>query len=283
MFQDLDTTLKNLFPPQDPTATTFPLLRAADISFQAPDKYFSPTQNTVDLFLYEVRENRDLRDPTPILVKTGNTYTRQLAPVRMDCSYILTAWSNQVGDAQVAAEHQLLAEALQWLMGFPTIPDNFLQGSLVNSIYSPPMFIAQVDPNQHAGDFWYALGIPPRPAFYLTVTLALNPLSFQQGTLVSTHATSAATGSGGTDVPWVQVGGQVLESTTNTPLAGTVVDLVNLGMRTTTDVHGRYTFLRVPSGTHSLRAIAVGYQPGNKTLTVPGRPDDYAFILIPLP
>jgi hypothetical protein len=283
MFQDLDTTLKNLFPPQLQGATTFPLLRTADKSFLAPDRNFNPGQNTVDLFLYEVKENRDLRDPTPILVKQGNTFIRQPAPVRLDCSYILTAWSSQTGDAKVAAEHQLLAEALQWLMGFPTIPDNLLQGALANSIYAPTMLIAQVDPNKNAGDFWYALGVTPRPAFYLTVTLALSSQTAIQGTLVTTHSTSSATGSGAPDADWVQMGGQVREFAANTPLSGAVVDLVDLGLRATTDRDGRYSFLRVPAGTHPLRAIAVGYQPGNKTLTVPERPEDYDIILDPLP
>ena len=34
--------------------------------------------------------------------------------------------------------------------------------------------VAQMDPNKNAGDFWFALGIPPRPAFYLVATIAMD-------------------------------------------------------------------------------------------------------------
>src|SRR6266566_4862553 len=171
MFQDLDTTLTQIL--NDAAPAELPELRSADVSFETPDKNFTPPQATVNLFLYDVKENRDLRDPTPILEKVGNTFIRRPPPARVDCSYIVTAWSSGAGAAKVAGEHRLLAEALKWLSRFPTIPSIYLQGDLANQLYPPPTLVAQMDPNKNAGDFWIALGIPPRPAFYLTVTIAM--------------------------------------------------------------------------------------------------------------
>jgi hypothetical protein len=279
MFQDLDSTLAKLL--TDPAAP--PELAASDVNFETPDKNFAPAQPTVDLFLYEVKENRDLRDPTPILQKVGETFTRLPPPVRIDCSYIVTAWSNAVGAAKVSAEHQLLFEALQWLTRFPTIPAVYLQGSLVNPIYPPPTMVAQLDPNKHAGDFWYALGIPPRPAFYLTVTIemVLNE-SIASGALVTTRSTIAGPDGVPPTENWVQIGGQVVAAASPAGVAGAVVDLVDLGLRTTTGTDGRYTFLRVPLGTHSLRAVAVGFRPLVQPVNVPGNLNEYDLTLISL-
>src|SRR3954462_3389469 len=85
MFQDLDSTLAQVV--NDPTAPA--TLRNADVSFETPDRNFTPAPATVNLFLYEVRENRDLRDPTPVVEKVGTTFVRRPPPVRLDCSYIV--------------------------------------------------------------------------------------------------------------------------------------------------------------------------------------------------
>ena len=227
-----------------------------------------------------MKENRELRDPTPILKKTGTTFLRLAPPVRIDCSYIVTTWSNATKDAKVSAEHQLLFEALKWLTQFPTIPSKYLVGSMANPIYPPPTLVAQLDPNKHAGDFWYALGISPRPAFYLTVTIEMvlsDPIA--SGALVTSHSTVSGPNGVTPSESLVQIGGQVVAATSGLGLAGATVDLVDLGMGTTTDSDGRYSFLQVPVGNHSLRAVAVGFQPLLQPLNVPGSPSDYVLTL----
>jgi hypothetical protein len=61
-----------------------------------------------------------------------------------------------------------------------------------------------------------------------------------------------------------------------------VVDVLDAGLRTKTTSDGRYSFSRVPAGTRTIRAVAVGYQPRTQPVTVPGRPEDYDINLIPL-
>jgi hypothetical protein len=39
----------------------------------------------------------------------------------------------------------------------------------------------------------------------------------------------------------------------------------------------------VPAGTHTLRAVAPGFQLKSQPLVVPGRPEDYEITLAPLP
>ena len=128
MFDDLDATLTQVL--NDAPSTELPELHNADVGFVTPDKTFAPAQPTVSLFLYEVRENRELRDPRPLVERNGDRFTRRMPPLRADCSYIVTTWGDgQPGATRIAAEHKLLGQALTWLSRFPTIPDRYLQGA----------------------------------------------------------------------------------------------------------------------------------------------------------
>jgi hypothetical protein len=283
MFDDLDATLTQLL--HDAPAIELGDLRSADISFLTPDRNFAPANATVDLFLYEVRENRDLRDPRPIVERSGNGYTRRQPPLRADCSYIVTTWTaDQPGDARVAAEHRLLGQALTWLSRFPSIPDIYLQGLLgsPDRIYPPPTMAAQLDPNQHAGDFWVAMGIAPRVAFYLVVTVELELDGVVTGPLVTTYTTETIV-NGAHDRPWIGIGGRVLAQPTGAGLADAVVDITDLSLRTRSREEGHYSFPRVPPGTHTVRVIARGFMPQTQPLVVPGGPDNYVVSLAPLP
>jgi hypothetical protein len=193
VFNDLDATLTQLI--NDAPAPELAELRAADVSFITPDRNFTPAQTTVNLFLYEVRENRELRDPRPLVERNGISYRRRRAPLRADCSYIVTTWApGAQGAVQVATEHRLLGQALTWLSRFPEIPGRYMQGTLgppaPAPIYPLPTTVAQQDPNQHAGDFWTAMGVAPRPTFYLTVTVELSLGGEITGPLVTTWTTS---------------------------------------------------------------------------------------------
>jgi Pvc16 N-terminal domain/Carboxypeptidase regulatory-like domain len=282
VFQDLDSSLTQVL--NDALAPELQELRNADVSFLTPDRDFAPGQATVNLFLYEVRENRDLRDPRPIVEKDGARFSRRPGPLRADCSYIVTTWAaGAAGPARVAAEHQLLGQALTWLSRFPTIPPQYRQGALGDPdlIYPPPTMVAQLDPNQHAGDFWTAMGVAPRPAFYLTVTLELDLGGEITGPLVTTRTIDFLS-CGEFDSAWIGIGGRVVDQAAG-GVEGAVIDLVDLEVRTRSLEAGRYTFPRVPAGQHTVRVVARGFQPKTQPLVVPGRPEDYVVSLTPMP
>jgi hypothetical protein len=278
MFHDLDASLTQLI--NDAPAAEMPELHNADVSFVTPESTFAPGQLTVDLFLYEVRENRNLRDARPIVERNGDHFTTRRAPLRADCAYIVTTWAaGQPGAARVAAEHQLLGQALGWLSRFGALPDRYLQGTLgsPDRVYPPPALVAQSDPNHQAGDFWVAMGIPPRPAFGLTVTVELELGGPTRGDLVSIHT---ATVSG--DVPWIGIGGRIV-SIAGDAIEDAVVDILELSLRTRSEAEGRYAFPRVPPGTHTVRVVGQGFVPRTQPLVVPGRPEDHLVELTPLP
>jgi hypothetical protein len=278
MFDALDASLTQLL--NDAPVTEMPELHNADVLFVTPEHAFAPGQPTVDLFLYEVRENRNLRDSRPVVERNGDRFTSRPAPLRADCAYIVTTWAaGQPGPARVAAEHQLLGQALGWLSRFGTLPDRYLQGTLgsPDRIYPPPVLVAQSDPNQQAGDFWVAMGIPPRPAFGLTVTVELAMGDPDGGALVASR-TSTVSG----DAPWIAIGGRIV-SLAGDAVADAVVDILDLRLRTRSDDEGRYAFPRVVPGLHQIRVVGRGFQPRTQPLIVPGQPQDYLVELTPLP
>ena len=277
MFQDLDSTLTALL--NNAPQGELPELRNADVSFETPDQSFAPGQATVDLFLYEVRENRELRDPEPIVERLDGIAVRRAPPMRADCSYIVTTWAaGTTGAARVAAEHRLLGQTLTWLSRFPTIPERYLQGAILNPrrIYPLPTMVAHLDPNQHAGDFWNALGIPPRPAFYLTVTTELPVALGIEGPVVTTTLVDyLQAGVEATREERINVGG-VVRDVAGAPVTPAWVALEPTHQTAATDANGGFTFVSVPRGTaYTLRARAPGHTDVTRTVQVPSPSGEY--------
>src|SRR5882762_5221017 len=105
MFQDLDATLAELV--RDGLS-----LRNVTISFASPDDQFPPSGVTlpaVAFFLYDVRENVDLRtNQWEDMRQPNGVITRKRPPMRVDCSYLITAWPSEVAPNPAQDEHRLL-------------------------------------------------------------------------------------------------------------------------------------------------------------------------------
>lgn len=163
MIDDLDRTLKALLKQETG-------LEEDRIRFEAPDESFAPTPPAVDLFLYDVRENRALRSNEWLVERRSDgTATRQRAPARVDCSYLITAWA---GD--VASEHKLLGEVMRALLRYPVLPAEVLQGVLKGQESPLPASVLQPGLLQSVGEFWQALGGKPKAALHLTVTIGVE-------------------------------------------------------------------------------------------------------------
>jgi Pvc16 N-terminal domain/Carboxypeptidase regulatory-like domain len=274
MFQDLDSTLTALL--NDATMPpSLAALRNADKSFVTPDKNFTAAQPTVNLFLYEVRENRNLRTNDPVIQRVGNTFTQVPPPLRVDCCYLVTTWSAQSGAVGVAEAHGLLAQALLWLSRFPIIPALSLQGSLVGQDYAPPTLVAQAEGQKNIGEFWFALGIPPRPAFHLTVTIELEVFDPVTGTIAITQhiqlgertAPDALTLAPDTLTDSFRIGGSITDAT-KAPVSGANVSLVEIGLTALSDAGGQYVLGTMIAGTYTLRVNHAAVQK-DTSITVP--------------
>lgn len=271
MFQDLDNAISALL--NDPAAPTD--VRNADVSFETPDKSFAPPAATLNLFLYELKENRELRDPEPIREVVAGVVVRRQPPLRADCTYLVTAWANNLaGPARVAGEHSLLGQTLVWLSRFPTVPAAFfVGGTLADPPFPPPTLVAQAKSDNNAGEFWSALGIPPRPAFQLTVTIALDlGLETPEGPPVVTK--EMVVSEIGTPAPvlatWFEIGGTVRDAITQALVVGADVTLVEMAATTVTDDQGQFRFSLLEAGNYTLHVVAAGFPPQDKPVVVPG-------------
>ncbi|MDN3354876.1 DUF4255 domain-containing protein [Actinomadura sp. DC4] len=173
MIDDLDASLLRLLG----DARAPEAVRDADVSFETPARTYAPSRPTLNLFLHQVTENQTLREAAPFADRSGPSVLSRRPPLRVDCGYLVTAWSDlAAGSAvRVAQEHRLLGAALAWLSGFSAIPAAYLQGACATQEFPPPVVVARPHaPGEEPGQFWTALQIPPRPALGLLVTLSLD-------------------------------------------------------------------------------------------------------------
>jgi hypothetical protein len=175
MFDDLDRSLENLLKRELPPD----LVSQVTISFATPDNQFPPSTVSlpaIDLFLYDVRENRDLRDGEWRLERQSDGSAVRKAPlVRIDCSYLITAWPSDSSPAPAKDEHRLLGEVMKALLRHSTLPTAVLEGSLQGQ--EPPLPTSTLQPGrlQSLAEFWQALGGKPKATLSYTVTLGIEP------------------------------------------------------------------------------------------------------------
>jgi Pvc16 N-terminal domain len=173
MIDDLDRTIEQLLRHELAPA----LVEQIAISFAAPDSEFPPTSVTlpaIDLFLYDVRENLELRSNQWIIEHDSRgVATKRRPPVRVDCSYLITAWSSESSTSRALDEHRLLSEVMKVLIRHATIPEVLLQGSLKGQ--EPPLPSSSLHPGrlQSVGEFWQALAGKPKAALNYTVTIGV--------------------------------------------------------------------------------------------------------------
>lgn len=185
MFRDLDNSLKKLLEVE----LLGVLSDSVTVVFDTPDDKFNPpNQRTVNFFLYDIQENRDLRNNESFIRRQPNGVVQQnLPPVRVDCSYMVTAWS---GNAE--SEHSLLGEVMKVLLRHPTLPDSVLTGTLAGQ--KPPLPTSTLQPAklQSLGEFWQALGGKPKAALHYTVTIGVNPFVPVEARLATEHQITIA-------------------------------------------------------------------------------------------
>lgn len=171
MFQDLDATLMAL------VAAELSLGNVA-ISFAGPDEQFPPSSVTlpaIAFFLYDVRENLDLRtNQWEIERQPNGMTTRKRPPARVDCSYLITAWPSESAPDPAQDEHRLLGEVLKVLLRHRRIPETYLRGELVDQ--EPPVRAKIIAGSQlqSLGEFWQAMGGKPKATLHYGITLSVD-------------------------------------------------------------------------------------------------------------
>lgn len=145
--------------------------RQVDVSFEAPDDEWGSriSKPTVNLFLWDIRKNMEEREAGMGLVE-GEDGKRFRAPPkpRVDCRYLVTAWTTEVKD-----EHQLLGSLLTAFLTNDEISSEYLQGAYATVRPAPRMTVSLPNGEDNT-DFWNALGGQIKPGLDLVVTATVD-------------------------------------------------------------------------------------------------------------
>jgi len=180
-------------------------VREADITFDRPAETYQPEKNSINLFLFDVRERADLRSSEPVVQRdaAGRAVSMAPPPMRIACSYLVTAWveAGQSGQSAILSQHALLAEALQVFGRMPALPGEKLsdaaQAWLRAQPYPVELAVLQPDLVKNVSEFWTALGGKLRPSFTLTATVAMvsnekpEPVSLVTSKNIAIHPSGA--------------------------------------------------------------------------------------------
>lgn len=146
-----------------------PLARnEVDIAFDAPDREWGSRVNrpTINLYLWDVRENRSERD-LGMVVHTDDHGNKRVGPRPvLDCRYLVTAWTTEAND-----EHALLGRVLTAILLNPVLAPEHCKGPLSVADSLIRLSLAHGTDNS---DFWSALGGQLKPGLDLVVSLTVD-------------------------------------------------------------------------------------------------------------
>ncbi|MDB5059166.1 MAG: hypothetical protein JWO59_2638 [Chloroflexi bacterium] len=276
MITSLNGTLKELLLKRIPLDTD-----EVDISFDCPTRDWSGKviKPTVDLYLYDLRENLDLRRTAWKTERGENGHTGQRRPlVYIDLAYFITAWAREVAD-----EHLLLWRVMVALMREPVIGSDVLQGQLRDVEGPVRTSTAQSDGVlRNPGEFWTALNNDLKPAVIYSATVEVDLDVWREAPLVLTSIANLGGRDDRRQRQYIAIGGVLRErppaakgkANDALPASGAQVSLPALGINVRSDEDGRFVVPNVPVGTHRVQVTTAGGSVSERDLVVPARSYD---------
>jgi hypothetical protein len=140
-----------------------------DVEFAAPTRDWAARRNapTVNLYLYDIREEVARRERGPVAVRgpQGHVLHRRQPPRWFRLSYLVTAWTSRPED-----EHRLLSALLVLLLRHEVLPPEGLTAALAELNVAIPMTVAVPPPESRSlADLWSALGGELKPSLDVVV------------------------------------------------------------------------------------------------------------------
>ena len=265
MISDLDEAIKKMLISKGALVPS-----QIDIQFEAPDREWSASisKPTVNVYLYDIRENHQLRGTEWLITKNQDgTVTRKKNPRRIDVSYLITVWANDSAD-----EHRLLWRVMSTLCRYPEIPDDVLSGDLAEHNYPLKASTAQPDGLfNNPSDFWAALDNKIKASINYVVTVPLDTDLAFTAPEVKTKVLDFKPPDAESE-RLLQITGTINES--GKPaygMSGARVLAKEIGMTAEVDSGSNYTFPKISSGKHTLKVILAGKELKETVITVPGK------------
>ena len=280
-----------------------PGLTANDVGFDPPNADWRQRVGVagrllINAYLIEFRENRRLRRTEPVRGFAGGSVTETAAPYRVDCHYLVSAWSPAAFGQAVEPtvdEHQLLGDIVTSL----DRADPFVFARLFEGLPLPPgtppelvehelpLTLLPVEGFPKLVEFWGTMGdeAPAKPVVHLIITTPffapIRPIGPPVTTIITDYRqTGALTG----EVLY-EIGGRVgnsaspLPDGTPGPVPAAWVELLNVtGLRlrlVRSDADGRFTFGRLPAGSYTERATVQNLGVLARDVVIPSATGEY--------
>lgn len=271
MIDELDEALRRLLVRELPVKN-----QEVDITFDQPKRDWSArlSRPTLNLFLYDIRENARLRQTTQeweVRRLPNGTSEKRRRITRMDLFYILTAWANAPED-----EHRLLGRASMALLRNAQMPDDLLPEALKDQPAPISLRVAQGDAIDKPTDLWNVLDNQMRPAITIIATVALDPHLPLVGGIVRTReirfgqleepaAQQKVMEQGASHNYW-SIGGTVRGALPGAPLQ---MRLVEQGIDVPLQPDGRFTIGHLQAGAYTLEISQQGREAVRRRIAVP--------------
>lgn len=240
-----------------------------DIAFDAPASDWSAklTNPTVNLFLYDLRENVGEADVTTRNIRVNGAMIAAPPPMRLEVTYSVTAWTKAVQD-----EHRLLSQVLAILFSHVSLPADLLAGRLASASLLRAIETEVGRPKEEKADFWTSIGGRYKASIDYAVKLEVESgLTFTRGPEVRTQTVQLGIKDGpARTVEEFQRFGGVVRDSDGEPVADAWVALPDLGRFASTNREGRFTFDGLRPGEHRVEARTAAGEVASGTATVPG-------------
>jgi hypothetical protein len=259
MIEELDRTIERLLEAE------FPIRNGEiEIKFEQPSRTWSETKRnkkkpTLNLFLFDIRENNVLRQHQWEQVNELENGRKQFkrTPFRFDCHYMLTSWAENLAD-----EHQILSQAMDALLRNPILPPTYLAGRLQHQVFDIQTRLASHDRLTNPAELWSALDNELRPSVSYVVTITKDPWQEQIRTaeepVRTRHLhTYQRRHRPATAVDKVDITGQIRSA------RGPAADINVILTAQTTEQPWQYVAVTGENGRYQLQSV----QPGNYLLT----------------
>lgn len=200
--------------------------------------------NAINIYLTDLRENRRLRSNERVRNVENGVVTEEPAPARVDCHYLISAWSPATVSPAIEPtldEHALLYQAIAVLMQLSAFnPSRILPAgsAALNAWPAPfrdvelPVAVLPVEGFNKLAEFWSGMGQGTllRPAIYIVVTIPVALLTEVAGPMVTTRITKyLITGHPETEEIWIQIGGHVFSPNRLVAVGNATVQVIGGG------------------------------------------------------
>ncbi len=279
MIQDMDETIRQILVKKGKLNGG-----DIDISFDQPTGEWagSLTRPTINCYLYDIRENVELRSRDWKVERENGISRRVMDPLRIDLSYIVTVWTRNIED-----EHRLLWRVLHTLAAQKSILAADAEGALLRQPYNMPTKVAlPSEAIRNLPDLWGVMENQLRPAINYVITVALDIGEMIEAPIVTTARFDVGPYTtmkrvDGQPIParteavvdsLFHVGGRLFRG--KTPAANASISMVDHPFEVISDADGRYVFASIPPGDYTLRIQTDGQKSQTLKISVPSESYD---------